>query len=55
MTSRAPIKPRRAAAALCAVAALMVLLCSVHLFVGWRARWGAAVLLLVGLGLVAGR
>jgi hypothetical protein len=44
--------PRLAAAALCALAALLLLLCSVHLYAGGL-RWGAASVLLVGLGLAA--
>jgi hypothetical protein len=44
-------KLRLAGAVLCGVAALLLLLCSCHMFAGGVSGWGSGLLLLIGAGL----
>ncbi|MDT5272352.1 MAG: hypothetical protein QOH49_4538 [Acidobacteriota bacterium] len=44
-------KLRLAGAVLCGVAALLLLLCSFHMFAGGVSGWGPGLLLIVGAGL----
>jgi hypothetical protein len=52
-TERALPTPRRAGAILCAVASLLLTLCSVRLFMDDGSGWSAGFLLLAGVGLLA--
>jgi hypothetical protein len=51
MSNMETSKPRLAGAVLCGVAALLLLLCSFHMFAGGAGGWGPGLLLLVGAGL----
>lgn len=44
--------PRLAGAVLCGAASLLLLICSVQLFVGESGGWGAGLLLVAGVGLL---
>ncbi|HEY0172500.1 MAG TPA: hypothetical protein VGB98_15870 [Pyrinomonadaceae bacterium] len=52
-TRRETSGPRLAGAVLCAAASLLLLACSAHLFAGEAGGWGAGLLLVAGVGLLA--
>lgn len=45
--------PRLAGAVLCGAASLLLMVCSVHLFMGESGGWGAGLLFVAGVGLMS--